>query len=91
MSPYLSAEVIAALDAVLNRQEDAEASPRPEREVLDMHDAITEAYVLLSRPEGDGGLGASLAEKAALDVLRPFAQPTQSPKQSGEAHRRSFG
>ncbi|MET1011804.1 MAG: hypothetical protein ABWY83_05440 [Actinomycetota bacterium] len=91
MSPYLSAELVAALDAVLNEHEDAQATPRLEHEVQDMHDAIKEAFVLLSRPEGAGDLGASLAEKAALDVLRPFAQPTQSPKRPGEAHQRSFG
>lgn len=91
MSPYLSADVIAALDSVLNQHEDAEDTPRLERELLDMHDAIREAYVLLSQPEGDSGMGGSLAEKAALDVLRPFAQPPHSPMKPGEAHRRSFG
>ena len=90
VSQFLNDDALAALDAALDGPE-AGTDAHLEREARDMHDAIKEAYMLLSRSEEGGSGEASLNHKAALDVLRPFAQRTDPQKRPSEAHRRSFG
>lgn len=91
LSPYLNTDALAALDAVLDGAEEDDARVHLEREARDMHDAIKEAFMLLSRSDEPGSREASLNHKAALDVLRPFAQRTDPLRHPSDAHRRHFG